>query len=106
MLRVFARSSTGKRLETMEIKMMLSMPNTTSKNVRVSSANQASAVRKISISGVYRSFFFLYRLKIGEELFPYKCENIGFHRRLATGFPACAEKLTETCTLSRESWRI
>lgn len=49
---VRARISMGRRLETIEIKMMLSMPRTTSKNVRVINANQVSGLRKISICRV------------------------------------------------------
>jgi hypothetical protein len=46
--RVFALYSMGSLFETIEMKMILSMPNTTSKKVSVNSAIQASAVRKIS----------------------------------------------------------
>jgi hypothetical protein len=41
--RVLDLISTGRRLETMEMKMILSIPKTTSKNVRVNKASQASA---------------------------------------------------------------
>jgi hypothetical protein len=49
MLRVLALCSTGSLLDTIEMKMMLSMPRTTSKKVRVSKASHASAVKKISM---------------------------------------------------------
>jgi hypothetical protein len=52
-LRVRALISTGKRFETIEMKMMLSIPKTTSKKVRVSKASHVSGFRKISMRGVY-----------------------------------------------------
>lgn len=66
MLRVFARCSMGSLLETMEMKMMLSMPSTTSKKVSVTRASHASAVKKISM--VEREMGLVWGTKIEEEI--------------------------------------
>src|SRR5260221_10741150 len=51
-LRALGRSSSGSLLETIEMKMMLSMPSTISKKQSVSNASHVSALRNNSIRQV------------------------------------------------------